>query len=424
MTCRVELGWIVDVDAEAPLAKLAVELSCASPILVGSKWSGGVASRIAGQAADSAMNVVVLSPFSSALYPWMELLDMGVNASFNLFKPVGDVDVYAHFVTELLKGCLGLNGPQTAALKRSLKRVYSRGMEPTVEEVISAVEAESMDLRLRESMELLEALESMELGRLRLACSGDLELKGSSMVTLARLPPSYASAMTVAILYKLYAERFRGLLVVCHLDLLKEFLGSSWRLLLYVLAKLQEAGCSLCLPCNSVVELPHSVRVMAGLTLVGAPSTPEEARYVESLVGRAARLLDERRHAYSHLTSRGVVEIPLEELEVLELEVAKPVREGPRPMLKVKFGAKAKMAYEVLSFLRDGASTREATISYAMHRLDITSLEASRLINSLLTHGLASEVVGADGKYWVKITVRGLSAIEELEALEGCWSEG
>jgi hypothetical protein len=120
-----------------------------------------------------------------------------------------------------------------------------------------------------------------------------------------------------------------------------------------------------------------------------------------------------------------VVEVPLK--ETIKVAVAEEVElrpEAPRPTLYTKLGDKAKMAYEVLSFLRDGASSRDSVISYAMHRLDISSLEASRLINSILTHGLASEVVGADGKYWLKITVRGLNAIEELEALEGWLARG
>jgi hypothetical protein len=161
--------------------------------------------------------------------------------------------------------------------------------------------------------------------------------------------------------------------------------------------------------------------------MIGTPLAAEDARDLSIVLGRRVlKLLNSKeRFAYKLVGSAGVVEVPLK--ETIKVAVAEEVElqpEAPRPTLYTKLGDKAKMAYEVLSFLRDGASSRDSVVSYAMHRLDISSLEASRLINSILTHGLASEVVGADGKYWLKITVRGLNAIEELEALEGWLARG
>ncbi len=422
MNTIVEVGWMIDVDAEAALNKLKVDIKEINPLIIGSKWSINVAFHIIGQVADS-MEIMVISPYTDEAPHWAYPAYMGLNASLSIFKPVGDRDLYAHFIAEAFRGALGLNNAQTSALRRALLRVYSSGKDPSVEEVLSAVEIEAMDLRGRDATELIEALEAMERGRLGAACQSDMELpRGPIAITMSKLPPSYASIMAIVLLKHLYEKCFNGIIAICDIEHLQTFLGSTWKIATDMIFKLMKSKATVITCSSSISGLPLDLRARAGMTMMGAPSALEDVRYIEELIGRRAlKLLNSKeRHAYRLIDSSGIVEVPLEETEKIKVEEAlKLPRETPKPMLYAKLGHKAKMAYEILSFLRDGASTRDSVISYAMHRLDISSLEASRLINTLLTHGLASEVVGADGKYWLKITVKGLNAVEELEALEG-----
>lgn len=422
MNAMIEVGWIIDVDAEASLSKLKVDVSDVNPIVIGSKWSINVASHIMEQAAGS-MEAIIISPYVDEAPHWTYPLHMGLNASLNIFKPIGDRDLYAYFIAEAFKGSLGLNNAQASALRRALLKVYLSDKEPSIEEILSIIEIEAVDLRGRDANELIEILEAMGRGRLGAACQSDIEIsRGPITITMSKLPPSYASLLTIVLLRRLYEEGFSGIIAIRDVEYLQGFLGSAWRMAEDMIFKLRGNG-AIVIACSSSIScLPLDLRARAGMIMMGTPLALEDVRHIEELIGRRAlKLLNSKeRHAYKLIDSSGIVEVPLEKAERVKVEeTIKPLQEAPKPMLYAKLGHKAKMAYEILSFLRDGASTRDSVISYAMHRLDVSSLEASRMINALLTHGLASEVVGADGKYWLKITVKGLNAIEELEALEG-----
>ena len=417
----LEIGWIIDREAEATLNKLRVDIAEANPIIISGRWSVNAAFQIACQAASS-MEVVALSPFNSEAPKWIEAVELGANASFNPFKPIGNKDLYAYFISEVAKGALELTSAQALALRRALSRLYATSKEPTIDEVLSAVEVEAVDLRGEEANELIEAIEVMSRGRIGAACRGGGDINGSKVITMPRIPPTYASIITASIIYHIMYKGFNGLMMICGIESLQAMLNRAWKLLLNLMFEQARSKPLMILTSSSTAILPLDLRAKAGLLMTGTPMTPEDSRLIRELVGPSAlKLLDNKnRYAYKLSWSSGVVEVEEEHLMPIEVEEElEAAHEAPKPMLYVKLGSKAKMAYEVLSFLRDGASTRDAVISYAMHRLDISSLEASRLINALLTHGLASEVVGADGKYWLKITVRGLNAIEEVEALEG-----
>lgn len=422
MKVLVEVGWMVDPDAETTLNKLTIDMAEADTIIIGGRWSPNVAAHIIEQAVGS-MNSVIISPYSDETPCWAQALHPGFNIHLNIFSLSGEKFAHSHFLSEMFKGIFELNVAQVSVLRRALLRLYSSRRDPSVEDVLSAVEVETTELRGQDSIVLIELLESMSRGRLGAACQSSIELpKGSSAVIMSGLPPHYASIMAIILLRRLCIEGFKGIVEVRDVDFLLNFAGSAWKLIVDVIFKLARGGSTVIISSRSVTSLPISLRAEAHMTIMGAPSTLEDLRYIKGLIGnRAVSLLNNReRHAYKLTTSSGIVEVPLERLEKAKVEeTIRPPKETPKPMLYVKLGDRAKMAYDVLSFLRDGASTRDSTISYAMHKLDITSLEASRLINSLIIHGLASEVVGADGKYWLKITPKGLSAIEELEVLEG-----
>ena len=425
MSLVVEVGWVVDLSAEAVVDELRMDLRSERPLIISGAWSLSVASHLIGQVADST-EVVALLPYATEAPRGLRHLSLGLNSSFNPFKPVGDRTSYAIFISEVFRGAFGLNSAQASALKRALVRAYSGNKEPSVEDVISALEIESTELASRDAVNLVEALEAMERGRLGAACKGG-DLEPRSAISMAELPPSYAAAISMAVLMHVLKSGLRGVVAVCDLDLLRGFLGPAYRLAVDLLNKLDDSGSIVVMCAGSASALPLELRSRSRALMVGAPLTAEDARDLSVLLGlRALKLLNSReRFAYKLVSSAGVVEVPLEEtVKITVAAEAKLPPEVPRPTLYAKLGSKAKMAYEVLSFLRDGPSTRDSVISYAMHRLDVSSLEASRLVNALLMHGLASEVVGADGKYWLKITVRGLSAIEELEALEGWLARG
>ena len=425
MSLVVEVGWVVDLSAEAVIDKLKVDLRSDRPLIISGAWSLNAASHLIEQAVDSA-EVVALLPYTDEAPRGIQHLSLGLNASFNPFKPIGDRSSYAMFVSEVFRGVFDLSGAQASALRRALVRAYSGNKEPSVEDVISALEVESAELASRDAVDLMEVLEAMERGRLGAACRGGaLELR--SAISMSELPPSYATAISMTILMHALRSGFEGVIEVCDVDLLEGFLGSARRLAIDLLNRLSAAGSMVIMCAGSASALPLELRSRSRALMIGAPLTAEDARDLSAVLGRRAlRLLNSKeRFAYKLVGSAGVVEVPLKEtVRVTVAAEVEPQPEAPRPTLYAKLGNRAKMAYEVLSFLRDGPSARDSVISYAMHRLDISSLEASRLVNALLTHGLASEVVGADGKYWLKITVRGLNAIEELEALEGWLARG
>jgi hypothetical protein len=421
----VEVGWIVDLSAEAVIDELRIDLRSDRPLIISGAWSLNAASHLMEQVADS-VDVVVLLPYTDEAPRGLRHLSLGLNASFNLFKPIGDRTSYAIFVSEVFRGVFDLSGAQASALKRALVRAYSSNKEPSVEDVVSALEVETTELASRDAVDLMEVLEAMERGRLGAACRGGT-LEPRSAISMSELPPSYATAISMTILMHALRGGFRGVVTMYDADLLEDFLGSARKLAVDLLNRLDVAGSTMIMCAGSASALPLELRSRSRALIIGLPLTAEDARDLSAVLSRRAlKLLNNReRFAYKLVGSTGVVEVPLKEtVKVAVAEKVEPQLEAPRPTLYAKLGNKAKMAYEVLSFLRDGPSARDSVISYAMHRLDISSLEASRLINALLTHGLASEVVGADGKYWLKITVRGLNAIEELEALEGWLARG
>ena len=425
MSLVVEVGWVVDVSAEATVDELRVDLQSDRPLIISGAWSLNAASHLIEQVIDS-VGALVLSPYAADVPRGLRQLGLGLNASFNPFKPIGDRPSYAIFASEVFKGVFGLNNAQASALKRALVRAYSSDSEPSVEDVVSALEIESAELASREALDLIEVLEAMERGRLGAACRGGPSLEPCSAISMSELPSSYATAISMAILMHALKGGFRGVVAICDLDLLEGFMGHARGLVVDLLSRLDGAGSTVMMCSGSVSALSLELRSRSRMSMVGAPLTAEDARDLSAVLGRRVlRLLNSKeRFAYRLAGSAGIVEVPLKETVKVAVEGAELPPEAPRPMLYAKLGGRAKMAYEVLSFLRDGPSTRDSVISYAMHRLDVSSLEASRLINALLAHGLASEVVGADGKYWLKITVRGLNAIEELEALEGWLSRG
>lgn len=422
MNLYVDVGWVIDEDSETPVNELRVDLSSVHPLVVGGAWSLNAAYHMLGQLVDST-DLVVISPYADEAPRWLRHLNLGLNASFNPFKPVGDRSAYAHFIASVFKGVFDLNNAQTSALRRALMRIYLSGKEPIIENIISALEIESTELVNRDAVELVEIVETMERGRLGAACASQSELlNAQAVISMSELPPSYASILSTAILMHALKGGFKGVLTLCDVDLLKEFVGSAWRELAVLLDKMRCEGLTIIACTSSASSIPSGLKARARMIIVGSPITPEDVKSVSTIIGRRALKLlrGKERFAYSSTFSTGVIEVPLEEtVKMHVVEELKAPLEAPRSTLHVKLGSRAKMAYEVLSFLRDGASTRDSVISYAMHRLDISSLEASRLVNALIIHGLASEVVGADGKYWLKITVRGLNALEEIEALEG-----
>lgn len=422
MSFVVEVGSVVDEDTGALVNSLKVDLSKVQPMIIGGNWSLNATCHLLKQLVDS-MDLVVISPYAVEAPQWLRHVSLGLNASFNLFKPIGDKLTYAHFVAEAFRGAFNLNNAQVSALRRALTRVYLSSKEPTIEDVTSSLEVESTELTNRDAVELIEIVETMKRGRLGAACSGHLELANlQAIISMSELPPSYASLLSMAMTMHVLKSNFRGVLVLCDVDLLREFAGSAWKNLVDLLSKARVESSIIIACSSSISSVPLDLRAKARMTIAGIPMIPEDVRYVSTMVGRRAlRLLNgKERFAYNFALSSGVVEVPLEEtVEMHVVEELKAPLEAPRSMLQAKLGNKAKMAYEVLSFLRDGASTRDSAISYAMHRLDLSSLEASRLVNALIIHGFANEVVGADGKYWLKITVRGLNALEEIEALEG-----
>ncbi len=425
MSLVVEVGWVVDLDAEAVIDELRADLRSDRPLILSGAWSLSAAGHLIEQAA-ALVEVMVLLPYTAEAPRGLRPLSLGHNASFNPLKPMGDRSSYAIFIAEVLKGVFDLSNAQASTLKRALMRAYSSNKEPSIDDVVSALEIESAELASRDAVDLIEVIEAMERGRLGAACKEGPPLEPCSAVSMSELPPRYATAISMAILVHALRSGFRGVVAICDLDLLNAFLGPARSLAIDLLNRLDASGSTVMMCSGSASALPLELRSRARMSLMGLPLTAEDARGLSAVLGRRAlRLLNSKeRFAYKLEGSAGVVEVPLKETAKIAVGGAEPPLEAPRPALYAKLGGKAKMAYEVLSFLRDGPSTRDSAISYAMHRLEISSLEASRLINALLAHGLLNEVVGADGKYWLKITVRGLSAIEELEALEGWLARG
>jgi len=91
---------------------------------------------------------------------------------------------------------------------------------------------------------------------------------------------------------------------------------------------------------------------------------------------------------------------------------------GPRRILLLEevFGQACEIAYKALSFLREGSTTREGLSSYLSYAFSIRTPEALRLITKMMAYGLVEETVGRDAKYWLRLTIRGYSALEEYES--------
>ena len=91
----------------------------------------------------------------------------------------------------------------------------------------------------------------------------------------------------------------------------------------------------------------------------------------------------------------------------------------PKIFLSNIFGRNAEIIYSLLSFLREGATNRDGVLSYLQYKYGLKTSIASQLMVKAMIYNLIEEVVGKDGRYWIRITLKGISVMEEYEKYMG-----
>ncbi len=136
---------------------------------------------------------------------------LGVNASLNPFKPVGEVDPedYAVMLVELLMELLDLDQLQARYLLRALRKLYEgERLDPSVEEVDDALLAVEAEITARELFKLeavrglLEELSTGGLAAVFSSCSPISEeelLSKPSILDLSQIPGARFKALAAAL---------------------------------------------------------------------------------------------------------------------------------------------------------------------------------------------------------------------------------
>lgn len=351
----------------------------------------------------------------NATLPLSELLPRGAELHTRLIT-----------LTDLVAGALNLNELEKLVLQQALLRTVLSG-DPSPLSLRKFILEELTKLSTVEKVRtytLLTLAEDLRYGRLRAA----LELGGEvpdtttpQLLDLTLVPPRYRGLLLYLLLYYLTTRGLEDhVLVLTDLTRYSDVLSRSPvpRTLLLELAERNW----ILFTAESILTLPEELREYVEYVVQHRVHTSTEARaladfyrvpedtltrlgvdeaYVISARGRY------RVRIWSDIIREEVRELPPEKVRIEE--------PAPQPLLRELFSEKSELVYEVLNYLRRGAVTRDELLTFITEGLGLESTVAAHLITELSLHGLIDEFVARDGRYWLRISVKGLLACEEYE---------
>ena len=399
-----------------PLISVRELLSRSNRLLVRGTSTLKLEANLVNEALDSG-KVIIVDPCSTrrALtnIPEIAWRILGWNASLRLVdlleNRLGDEYFMIPYLVEIFSAVFDLSPIEVKVLTEAFVELVDSGSERRFSDLADKVEEISSTLPYSDKVRvtrLINLLQLLNLGRAGAALSNDISLSGidSSMLLDLSLVPWKFKELVYGLLMIWCVLRGNGMLLF----------GEP--------------------PCNNVTDIikvlvdlmtsigSNSKLIISGVTQNQVKAITNECSGFELL----GEINTESGTRWTYTSGSGeMYEVVLEELPLMVTYVSMP-EQVLKPVIRVKitllekvFRRESEMAYKALAFLREGATTRDGLVSYLTYAFSIKTSHALRLVTKLIAYGLVEEVVGRDTKYWMRLTIRGYSALEEYEALKG-----
>jgi len=398
----------------SPLISIRELLERADKLLIEGAFTLKVEANLVNETLDLG-NIVVIDPCSSrkvlTSIPELSWQILGWNASISLRDLLKErfEDHYfmIPYLVEAFSDTFKLSPIESKVLTEAFVELVDSGSEYSFSDLANRVEEISSTLPYSDRVRvtrLINLLQMLNLGRVGAALSNDAPISNINRSVLFDV--------------SLIPWKFKDL--ICILLLIWSILKSYKVLLL---------GGPLS---DGVIE---SLKVVVDLML----STNHESKLVVSGIAQSQvrkivekypdfALLREmkvrRSTRWTYISGQETYEVAFEELPlettyaVMPEQILKPIAKVRITLLEKIFKREVEMAYKALAFLREGATTRDGLVSYLTYAFSIKTNHALKLITKLIAYGLVEEVIGKDTKYWIRLTIRGYSALEEYEMLK------
>ncbi|RLE51899.1 MAG: hypothetical protein DRJ20_01215 [Candidatus Methanomethylicota archaeon] len=372
-----------------------------------------------------------------------KLVRLGFNASISPFNLSWfDPYIRAFEISEAFKLSFHISEVSARILQQALARFVARGVyEPSVEDVILEIESQSQIASTRPySFRLLRLLDNLTWGRIGSSFSGFLGLDdvGNSLliVDLHHLPREFRVLASI-LLFLNFSERSDVKLVLEESDLLmpglmralREEYAVAFERTLFILDILKRSrNPAIILSCRSPMLLAFRARLSLNCAFSSPPRSKEEFNALSALLPLADFRLEHVNYIPSSafLVFYGgrvsIAELKFKELPEVRIpveDVIKPTKPKVESALHKMFRGLADPAAQILSFLLQGAADRDTLMGYAVGVLGLSSEVAQRIISVLSAYGFIADVVGRDGKYYLRITPSGIAALNEYSSYRG-----
>ncbi|RLE55623.1 MAG: hypothetical protein DRJ40_07825 [Thermoprotei archaeon] len=357
---------------------------------------------------------------------------LGWNASLPLIEvipPGKDLSSRLLMVTDIIAAALNLSDIEAHILHNALMK-YLTSSSHELDNLMKALSEEYMKLSPVErtrAYNILSLMRDLKYGRLGATFSElhhTVNLEESMLyVDTALIPPSYRPLILSLLMYYLYSRGARGkIIVILNFGTYLSDVSMRSKSFSTLLTTLLINNVTV-IHSNSILELPTYLREYITYIIQHRVNTSTEARALADFYKLPEETLTKLRDHEAYLVGRGLcLKIALwhdivEELPTSRLprELLTPREPAAQPLIREVFGDRAELVYEVLNYLRRGAVTRDELLSFLTEGMGLDTTSAAKLINELCVHGLVEDFIARDGRYWIRLSIRGLVSVDEYE---------
>ncbi len=357
---------------------------------------------------------------------------LGWNASLPLIEvipPGRDLSSRLLMVTDIITAALNLSDIEAHILHNALMK-YLTSSRHELDNLMRAISEEYMKLSPVErtrAYNILSLMRDLKYGRLGAALSELHHTVDSEerklYVDAALIPPNYRSLVLSLLMYYLYSRGVRDkIIVVLNFGTYLSDVSMKSKSFSNLLTTILTNNITI-VHSNSILELPTYLREYVTYIIQHRVNTSTEARALADFYKLPEETLTKLRDHEAYLVGRGLcLKIALwhdivEEQPTFKLpkEVIIPREPAAQPLIREVFGEKAELVYEVLNYLRRGAVTRDELLSFLTEGMGLDTTSAAKLINELCVHGLVEDFIARDGRYWIRLSIRGLVSVDEYE---------
>ncbi len=378
-----------------------------------------------------------------AIFSNCKILKLGFNASLPLFE-LKDEDPYLKIfdIVEAFKLSFHISEYSARILQYALASLATKGnITPSIEEVILEVESRSqISIPKIHVARLLRLLDLMSYGRIGAAFCNQANIDFTKndtilIIDVSHLPREFKTLASFLILMKLPKDK-KLTIIIENADLmmpelmraLREEFALAFERTLYTLDILDQFRKSLIiLSCRSPIFLSTRARFKLKYAFASIPKYKEDFdalvnifltskiswREIKNLPQNLMLIFQNGELKTASLSFTKIPSIPITIEEKL-----KPHKIKIETLLEKVFRGLSEAAYQILSFLLQGSADRDTLLGYAIGILGLNSEKAQRILGILSAYGLISDVIGRDGKHYLKITPSGIAALNEYSSKE------